>query len=71
MEPEGISDKFLKVAWSAKVPKVCPHCHQQILESSMHPCNNGDWTCRCLDCLGLLYRVTPERVVYWPECADM
>lgn len=60
---------FLKHAWSAKGPCTCPHCHQHIIETSMHPCANGDWMCRCADCLGLLYRVTQTGVIYWPDPA--
>lgn len=59
-----LDNDFLRIAWSAKTPEICPACHEEPYETSMHPCDNGDWTCRCMVCGGLLYRVTRNGVLY-------
>lgn len=44
----------------------CPECGEVIYDVSMHPKANGDWTARCILCLGLLYTLTDDDIVY-PE----
>lgn len=48
----------------------CPHCGEAIIDYSMHPCENGDFSARCQYCLGLLYRLTLDGVIYWPDVTD-